>query len=73
MSVAFCDVVICRELLKNITDLSDYDAVSKATRALFVRRKNSHSFVVNVLSMALYELFAANDGEFTQRTALDNL
>jgi len=61
MSVALNDVVLCRELLKNIPDLSDYVAVAKATRALFAQRKVNHSFVVNVMSMALYELFAAND------------
>ena len=63
MSVAFSDVVMCRQLLSNIPDLRDHAAVSKAARALYVRRKGSHSFVVNVLSMALYQLFAADNGE----------
>lgn len=62
MSVAFCDIVLCRQLLKEIPQLGDTDAVLKASQALYLQRKNNHSFVVNVLSMALYELFAANDG-----------
>lgn len=62
MTVAFNDVVMCRELFKDIPDLRDYDKVQDAVRRLYSTRKNNHSFVVNVLSMALYELFAASDG-----------
>ncbi len=29
-----------------------------------MRRKSNHSFVVNILAQALYELFAANDGQY---------
>lgn len=61
MTVAFNDVVMCQDLFKDIPDLHDYDKVQDAVRRLYSTRKNNHSFVVNVLSMALYELFAASD------------
>jgi len=63
MTVAFNDVLIIRELLRDIVDLRDYDAMLRASRAFYLRRKLNHSFTVNVLSVALYELFAANDGQ----------
>lgn len=62
MTVAFSDVVIAQELFAGIDDLADLAAVQTAVRKLYSSRKDNHSFVVNVLSMALYELFAANDG-----------
>jgi hypothetical protein len=39
--------------------------VMGALRVFHLRRKNNHSFVVNILAQALYELFAANDGKCT--------
>ncbi len=66
MTVALNDVVLFRTLFRDIADLSDYDAVMTAGRQLYYKRKSSHSFVVNVLSMALYELFAANDSKFLE-------
>jgi len=63
MTVAFSDVIIIRELLRGIDDLRDYKAMLRASRVFYMRRKLNHSFTVNVLSVALYELFAANDGE----------
>lgn len=62
MSVALRDVVIWRKLLRDIPDLYDYGAILGALRDFNLRRKSGHSFVVNVLAMALYELFAADDG-----------
>ncbi|CAG5121073.1 unnamed protein product [Candidula unifasciata] len=61
MSVCLNDAVIWRELLRDIPDLSDYEAIIKALRVFHRRRKSNHSFVVNVLANALYELFAANN------------
>lgn len=61
MSVAFNDVVLFHEYFKDIKNLHDYNAVMKAIKALYVSRKKQQSFVVNVMSMALYELFAADD------------
>lgn len=61
MSVCLNDAVIWRELLKGIPDLSDYESIIRALRVFHLRRKNNHSFVVNVLAQALYELFAAEN------------
>jgi len=61
MSVALNDVVIWRQLLKEIPDMRDIGALLRAQREFNVSRKQSHSFVVNILAQALYELFAADD------------
>ncbi|XP_071374789.1 squalene monooxygenase isoform X2 [Centroberyx affinis] len=61
MSVALNDVRIWRSLLKNIPDLCDDSAMLQAKKKFHWERKSSHSFVVNVLAQALYELFAATD------------
>ncbi|XP_024124166.1 squalene monooxygenase [Oryzias melastigma] len=61
MSVALNDVRIWRGLLKNIPDLYDDAALLQAKKKFHWERKSSHSFVVNVLAQALYELFAATD------------
>jgi len=70
MTVAFNDVIIIRELLRGIDDLRDYDAMLRASRVFSLRRKSNHSFTVNVLSVALYELFAANDGQLRHYIAV---
>ncbi|XP_070768712.1 squalene monooxygenase [Enoplosus armatus] len=61
MSVALNDVRIWRSLLKNIPELYDDEAMLQAKKKFHWERKSSHSFVVNVLAQALYELFAATD------------
>ncbi|XP_039974100.1 squalene monooxygenase [Xiphias gladius] len=61
MSVALNDVRIWRSLLKNIADLYDDRAMLQAKKKFHWERKSSHSFVVNVLAQALYELFAATN------------
>uniref|UniRef100_A0A8D3BJP4 Squalene monooxygenase n=1 Tax=Scophthalmus maximus TaxID=52904 RepID=A0A8D3BJP4_SCOMX len=74
MSVALNDVRIWRSLLDNIPDLYDDTCAilnpavpppsfffSKGKEKFHWERKSSHSFVVNVLAQALYELFAATD------------
>ncbi|XP_077576122.1 squalene monooxygenase [Stigmatopora nigra] len=61
MSVALNDVRIWRSLLWNIPDLRDDKALLQAKKKFNWERKSSHSFVVNVLAQALYELFAATD------------
>ncbi|XP_051577654.1 squalene monooxygenase-like [Myxocyprinus asiaticus] len=66
MSVVLNDVQIWRELLKNIPDLYDNTAVLQAKKKFHWERKASHSFVVNVLAQALYELFAATDNSLHQ-------
>ena len=62
MSVALNDVVIWRDLLRYIPDLADHAAVLNALRTFALTRKKNHSFVVDVMAMALYELFSADDG-----------
>ncbi|KAF3840194.1 hypothetical protein F7725_018911 [Dissostichus mawsoni] len=61
MSVALNDVRIWRSLLGNIPDLYDDKAMLQAKKTFHWERKSSHSFVVNVLAQALYELFAATN------------
>ncbi|XP_027027248.1 squalene monooxygenase [Tachysurus fulvidraco] len=61
MSVVLNDVRIWKELLRNIPDLYDDNAMLQAKKKFYWERKCSHSFVVNVLAQALYELFAATD------------
>lgn len=61
MSVALNDVRIWRGLLRSIPDLYDDGALLQAKKTFHWERKSSHSFVVNVLAQALYELFAATD------------
>jgi len=43
----------------------------QAKRTFYWARKNSHSFVVNVLAQALYELFAATDGKYILKITSD--
>ncbi|XP_053467268.1 squalene monooxygenase [Ictalurus furcatus] len=66
MSVVLNDVRIWRELLRNIPDLYDDNAMLQAKKKFYWERKSSHSFVVNVLAQALYELFAATDSSLHQ-------
>ncbi|TSK20203.1 Squalene monooxygenase [Bagarius yarrelli] len=66
MSVVLNDVRIWKKLLKNIPDLYDDNAMLQAKKKFYWERKSSHSFVVNVLAQALYELFAATDGSLNQ-------
>uniref|UniRef100_A0A8C5DBV3 Squalene monooxygenase n=1 Tax=Gouania willdenowi TaxID=441366 RepID=A0A8C5DBV3_GOUWI len=66
MSVALTDVCIWRKLLKNIPDLYDDRALLQAKKKFHWERKSSHSFVVNVLAQALYELFAATDNSLQE-------
>jgi len=61
MSVALNDVLIWRDLLRKIPDLCDSAAILDALSVFRSRRRGHHSFVVNVLAQALYELFASTD------------
>ncbi|NXP80792.1 ERG1 monooxygenase, partial [Ramphastos sulfuratus] len=66
MSVILNDIKIWRSLLQDIPDLYEDSDVLKAKRIFYWSRKKSHSFVVNVLAQALYELFAATDDSLHQ-------
>ncbi|KAK6532866.1 Squalene epoxidase, variant 2 [Arthrobotrys megalospora] len=60
MTVAFNDVVLLRDLLADIEDLSDTDLVLDKLAEFHWKRRNLTS-VVNILAQALYSLFAADD------------
>jgi squalene monooxygenase len=60
MTVAFNDAVVLSELLEPVRDLGDDAAVRTAMKQFHWRRKNLSS-IINVLAMALYSLFAADD------------
>ena len=64
MTVGFNDVVLVSELLSpaKIPQLSDTKAVTAAMKTFHWQRKNLTS-VINILAMALYSLFAAEDGQ----------
>ncbi|KAJ4485590.1 squalene epoxidase [Lentinula aciculospora] len=60
MTVAFNDVVILRNLLAQVEDLSRWDEITEGLRRWHWERKPLAS-TVNILSVALYDLFGAND------------
>lgn len=66
MSVVLNDVKIWRDLLQDLPDLNEHSQVLKAKQQFYWSRRKSHSFVVNVLAQALYELFAATDDSLYQ-------
>ncbi|XP_063307141.1 squalene monooxygenase [Pelobates fuscus] len=66
MSVVLNDIKIWRDLLQSLPDLGEHSDVLKAKKTFYWSRKKSHSFVVNVLAQALYELFAASDNSTYQ-------
>nr|XP_033785497.1 squalene monooxygenase [Geotrypetes seraphini] len=66
MSVVLNDIKIWRSLLQEIPDLYEDSAILQAKKSFYLSRKKSHSFVVNVLAQALYELFAATDDSLYQ-------
>ncbi|XP_016071566.1 PREDICTED: squalene monooxygenase isoform X1 [Miniopterus natalensis] len=66
MSVAFKDIKLWRKLLKGIPDLYDDAAIFQAKKSFYWSRKVSHSFVVNILAQALYQLFSATDDSLHQ-------
>ncbi|XP_012664868.1 squalene monooxygenase [Otolemur garnettii] len=66
MTVAFKDIKLWRKLLTGIPDLYDDAAIFQAKKSFYWARKTSHSFVVNILAQALYELFSAPDDSLHQ-------
>ena len=66
MTVALKDVLMWREMLREVPDLGNRETVMECLQKFAVKRKVTHSFAVNVLAQALYELFAATDGESVQ-------
>ncbi|KAI1381731.1 SE-domain-containing protein [Hypoxylon crocopeplum] len=67
MTVALNDVVLLKDLLApaNIPDLSDSAAVGRAMATFHWQRKRLTA-IINVLAMALYSLFAAQNAELAK-------
>uniref|UniRef100_A0A8D0AZP0 Squalene monooxygenase n=1 Tax=Salvator merianae TaxID=96440 RepID=A0A8D0AZP0_SALMN len=66
MTVVLNDIKIWRHLLQAIPDLYEDTVFLKAKKVFYWTRRKSHSFVVNVLAQALYELFSATDDSLHQ-------
>jgi squalene monooxygenase len=64
MTVALNDVVILRSLLGSIPDFRDWERTRRLFRRWHWRRKSLAS-TVNILSFALYDLFAAEGAFWT--------
>lgn len=64
MTVAFNDVVLLRDLLSKeiVPSFTDTNTITKQLKTFHWKRKN-YCTAINVLAMALYRLFAANDGK----------
>ena len=64
MTCAFNDVVILRDLLLDVKDLADWEQVAPVLNRWFWARKPLAS-TVNILSVALYDLFGADGASRT--------
>ncbi|KAI0710926.1 squalene monooxygenase [Earliella scabrosa] len=60
MTVAFNDVVLLRDMLLDVKDLADWSEIQGVLHRWHWERK-SLSSTVNILSVALYDLFSASD------------
>lgn len=60
MSVVLNDIILLRNMLREIPDLSDTKAVVAMTAEFNWKRKANHASATNILAMALSELFAGN-------------
>lgn len=60
MTVALNDVVLFRDLIENVDDLGDHKRMKEVWQSFHWGRKGLTS-VINILAMALYSLFAADD------------
>jgi len=60
MTVAFNDVVVLQDLLREVNDLGDWREISHVLHRWHWRRKQFAS-TINILSVALYDLFGADD------------
>jgi squalene monooxygenase len=57
MTVGLGDCVLLRDLLSEIHDLTDHEAIDQAMKILNVRRKK-YASTINILANALYSIFA---------------
>lgn len=63
MTVALSDALMWQEQLQHVNNFSDHSKIMDLQRQFLRKRKQSHSFVVNILAQALYALFSASDGK----------
>lgn len=61
MTVGLGDVVLIRDILKDIDDLTNFKDMERAMRFFFDERKRRHASTVNILANALYSIFAPRD------------
>lgn len=68
MTVAFNDVVLLKEYLshENVPSFADSEVILQKLNEFHWKRKN-YCTAINVLAMALYRLFAADEGKSRQR------
>lgn len=60
MTVVLNDIILLREMLKEIPDLSAFDKVVKMHADFHWKRKRNHASSINILAMALSTLFAGS-------------
>ncbi len=72
MTCAFNDVVILRDLLLDVKDLADWEEVAPVLNRWFWARKPLAS-TVNILSVALYDLFGADGASRVPRSLTGSL
>lgn len=60
MTVVLADILLIRNLLRSVSDLSDTDVVSSRLEMFYQQRKPLSS-TINILANALYTLFCAED------------
>lgn len=60
MTVGLSDVVVTRDLLANVKDLTDTANVTKRLQQLYEKRKG-YASTINILSWALYHVFTATN------------
>eukprot|EP00026_Physarum_polycephalum_P006414 Phypoly_transcript_06456.p1 GENE.Phypoly_transcript_06456~~Phypoly_transcript_06456.p1 ORF type:complete len:471 (+),score=44.15 Phypoly_transcript_06456:79-1491(+) len=60
MTVGLADAVTVRDLLANVKDLTDTQAVTRQLKNLYEKRKG-YAATVNILSWALYNVFTASN------------
>eukprot|EP00118_Oscarella_pearsei_P015687 m.143073 g.143073 ORF g.143073 m.143073 type:complete len:508 (+) comp38378_c0_seq4:46-1569(+) len=66
MTVGLSDVVLWKGYVSEMKDLGDASELLNTVKRFQWERKGAHSFVVNVLAQALYQLFSAADADLNQ-------
>lgn len=66
MSVALNDIVLLRQVLQDIPSLNEHCALERVYERFLWKRKNSHSFVINILAQALYAIFSSHEGHMNE-------